>query len=112
MSQWNLGGLVVGFVSGFIAASIVVLVSRPRGIAHPLHFPLGAAAIMIGFLMVYLMATFDVDAMVAAFSRREIESASQLFWFSAGLAHVIVCGIILVASGIVDIVRIVRSRRE
>lgn len=110
MSQWNLGGLVIGLVSGFIAAWIVILVSRPRGLTHPLYFPMAGVAIMIGLLLVYL--TFDVDTMVAAFSRREIESASQLFWFSAGLAYTVVCGIALTASGIVDIVRIVRSRRE
>lgn len=110
MSQWNLAGLVVGAVSGCIAAWIVILVSRPRGLAHPLYFPMAGAVIMIGLLLVYL--TFDVDATVAVFSRREIESASQLFWFTTGLAYSIVCGIALAVSGIVDIVRIVRSRRE
>lgn len=110
MSQWNLGGWVVGCVSGFIAAWIVILVSRPRGIAHPLHFPMGGAAIMIGLLLVYVTA--DVDATVAAFSRGEPESASIFFWIATGLAHTIVCGIALTASAIVDIVRIVRSRRE
>jgi hypothetical protein len=110
MGQWNLGGLVVGSVSGFIAAWIVILAMRPRGATHPLYLPMGGAAIMIGLLLVYL--TFDVDAVVAAFSRREIESASQLFWFAAGLAYTIVCSITLLASVTVDIVRIVRSRRE
>jgi hypothetical protein len=110
MSQWNPGGLVVGSVSGFIAAWIVILVSRPRGVTHPLYFPIAGAAIMIGLLLVYL--TFDVDAVVAGFSRREIESASQLFWFAVGFAYTIVCGIALTTSGIVDLVRIVRSRRE
>jgi hypothetical protein len=107
MSQWNLGGLVVGSVSGFIAAWIVILVSRPRGLAHPLFFPMAGVAIMIGLLLVYL--TFDADATVAAFSRREIESASQLFWFTTGLAYTIACGIAMVAWGIVDFVR---SRQE
>ena len=110
MSQWNLGALVVGSVSGFIAAWIVILVSRPRGLAHPLFFPMAGVAIMIGLLLVYL--TFDVDATVAAFSRREIESPSQRFWFAAGLVHTIVCGIALAARGIVDIVRTVRSRQD
>jgi F0F1-type ATP synthase membrane subunit c/vacuolar-type H+-ATPase subunit K len=110
MSEWNLGGLVVGSVSGFIAAWVVMLVSRPRGLEHPLFFPMAIAAIMIGLLSFYL--TFDADAVVAAFSRRETQSASQLFLFSAGLAHTIVCGIALSAWGIVDMVRIVRSRRE
>jgi hypothetical protein len=71
---------------------------------------MAGAAIMIGLLLVYL--TFDVDATAAAFSRREIESTSQLFWFSVGLAHTIVCGVTLAASWIVTIVRIVSSRRE
>jgi hypothetical protein len=109
MSQWNLGGLVVGSVLGFIAAWVVILLSRPRGPAHPLFFPMAGAAIMIGLLLVYL--TFDVDGTVAAFSRGAPESASQLFWFAAGLAYTIACGISLAASGIVHIVRNVRSRR-
>jgi len=110
MGQWNLGGLVAGSVTGFIAAWIVMLVSRPRGVEHPLYLPMAFAAIMIGPLLVYL--SVDVDALVAAFSQRKIEDPSQLFWFSAGIAYTIACGIAIVASGIVSIVRIVRSRGE
>lgn len=109
IGEWNLSGLVVGSVLGSIAAWIVTLVSRPRGVEHRLYFPMAVAAIMIGPLLVYL--SIDVDAWVAAFSRREIEWVSQLFWFSAGFAHTIACGIAIVASVTVDIVRIVRSRR-
>jgi hypothetical protein len=112
MSQWNLGGLVAGSVLGFIAAWIVMHVLRPRGVEHPLYLPMGGAAIMSGLLFSYLYMTFNVDAVVAAFSRRGIEDLSQLFWFSAVIAYTIACGIAVVGSGIVGIVRIVRSRRE
>ena len=103
MGQWSLGGLVLGLVSGLAVAWIVICVSRPRGPAHPLFFPMAGAAILLGPLILYL--TFDLDAIVAAFSRHEIALASQLFWFSAGLAHTIVCGVTLVASGFAYIFR-------
>lgn len=112
MSEWNLGGLVVGSVSGFIAAWIVMLVLRPRGLQHPLFLLMAFAAIMSGLLFIYLYMTFNVDAVVAAVSRREVEWPSQLFWFSAGFAYTIACGIAIVALVTADIVRIVRSRRE
>ena len=103
MSQWNLGGLIVGSASGVIALWIVMLVLRPRGLRHPLCLPMVAAALSIGPLLVYL--TFDVDAVVAAFSRQEIGSASQLFWFCAGFAYFVAGFIVFAASIIIEIVR-------
>ena len=107
MSQWNLGGLMVGSASGFIALWIVMLVLRPRGFRHPLCLLMVLPALSIGPLLVYL--TFDIDAVVAAFSRREIESAFQLFWASAGFAYLIAGFVAIIASTIIDIVR---SRRK
>jgi hypothetical protein len=107
MSQLNVSGLIIGSVSGFTALWIVMLVLRPRGLGHPLCLPMVAAALSIGPLLVYL--TFDVDTVAAAFSRREIESPWQQFWFSAGFAY-LVAGFIAFTTS--TIMQFVRSRRK